>query len=297
MTNRQILAIVNPRSGSKLAQQQLDQLKAALQPEGFLVHSALTEHRGHASEIAAAADPREIDCICAVGGDGTIHEIVDGLMRRPQPGRIPLAILPAGTGNALALQYQLHSAADTAQRILLGRRQPLDAIHVSTPELSAYCINLVGWGAATDVNVNAEKLRWLGRSRYSLAALWQILRPTIRSAEVTLDRKPLEGPFLFIIACNTMFVGHRMQLAPDACCNDGLIDVVVLRPTSRWNLLQVFQRVADGSHVQLPGVECHRVQELTVDSAVPDLLNMDGEVRGQTPFSLAVIPAALEVFA
>jgi diacylglycerol kinase family enzyme len=114
---------------------------------------------------------------------------------------------------------------------------------------------------------------------------------------VTLDGQPLEGPFLFIIACNTMYVGHRMLLAPDARSDDGLLDVVVLRPSSRWNLLKVFQRVADGSHLQVPGVECLRARVLTVESSGTDVLNLDGEVRGATPFSASVLPGALEVLA
>lgn len=297
MSSRQILAVVNPRSGNRQATQQLDQLKAALLPKGYLVHTAVTEHPGHAREIAAAANVHEVHCICAVGGDGTIHEVVNGLMQLPQPQRIPLAVLAAGTGNALALQFQLHSPADTAQRIVAGRTQPLDVIHVTGPGLSTWCINLVGWGAATAINVNAEKLRWLGKSRYSVAALWEILGPSLRSAKVTLDGHTIAGPFLFIIACNTMFVGHRMLLAPNARSDDGLIDVVILRASSRWNLLQVFKRVADGSHLQLPGVECHRAQSLTIDSSTIDPLNLDGEICGQTPFSATVLPGALQVIA
>lgn len=297
MSTRQILAVVNPRSGNRQATQQLDQLKAALLPEGYLVHTAVTEHPGHAREIAAAADVEEIHCICAVGGDGTIHEVVNGLMQLPHPKRIPLAVLAAGTGNALALQFQLHSPADTAQRILAGRTQPLDVIHVTSAGLETWCINLVGWGAATAINANAEKLRWLGRSRYSVAALCEILSPSLRSATVTLDGHHIAGPFLFIIACNTMFVGHRMLLAPTARSDDGLLDVVILKASSRWNLLQVFKRVADGSHLQLPGVECHRGQSLTIAASTIDPLNLDGEICGQTPFSATVLQGALNVMA
>ena len=295
MSSRQILAIVNPRSGSQQAARQLDQLKAALLPHGLLVHTAVTEHPGHAQHLAATADVREISCICAVGGDGTIHEVVNGLMQHPQPRRIPLAVLAAGTGNALALQFQLQSSADTAQRILCGRTQPLDVIHVTAPGMSAYCINIVGWGAATDINANAEKLRWLGRSRYSVAALWQILKPAVRPARLLLDAQPIEGPFLFVIACNTMYAAHRMLIAPHARCDDGLLDVVLLKPCSRLNLLKVFRSVADGSHLQLPGVECHRAQSLSLESSTTDPLNLDGEVRGHTPFSATVLPGALEV--
>lgn len=297
MSNRQILAIVNPRSGQGRAGKQLDQLKAALQPDGFLVHTAVTEHSGHARGIAANTNPHEVCCVCAVGGDGTIHEVADGLMQLPKPRRLPLAILPAGTGNALALQFQLHSAADTAQRILAGRIQPLDVIHVTAPGLSTHCINLVGWGAATDINVTAEKLRWLGPARYSAAALLQILSPRIRPAQLCLDGQLLTGPFLFVIACNTRFAGHRMLLAPDARSDDGLLDVILLKPASRLNLLQVFQRVADGSHLLLPNVECHRGQTLTIETPTKQLLNLDGELRGHTPFTATVIPGGLDILA
>jgi diacylglycerol kinase family enzyme len=73
--------------------------------------------------------------------------------------------------------------------------------------------------------------------------------------------------------------------------------VVILRASSRWNLLQVFKRVADGSHLQLPGVECHRAQSLIIDSSTIDPLNLDGEICGQTPFSATVLPGALQVIA
>ncbi|MFN5585352.1 MAG: diacylglycerol/lipid kinase family protein, partial [Planctomyces sp.] len=91
------------------------------------------------------------------------------------------------------------------------------------------------------------------------------------------------------------FAGHRMLLAPDARCDDGLLDVLLLRPTSRWNLLKVFQGIADGSHRNLPGIEYLQGRSITIHTRSPDPLNLDGEISGTTPFTAVVRPAALRL--
>ncbi|MEY3458931.1 MAG: hypothetical protein RL215_2088 [Planctomycetota bacterium] len=295
MSARQILAVVNPRSGSRRSARIVRQLQRLLQPAGFDVTIATTSHPGHAAQIAATADLQPLHCLAVVGGDGTIHEIVNGLLQRDQPVTTPLAIVPAGTGNAIALQYQLSSVRDAARCILQGIPAPLDMVKVQLADRLTYCVNIVGWGAATDINITAEKLRWLGRSRYSIAALLQILSPAVRTARITLDDQTLEEPFLFAVLCNTRYAGHRMLLTPAAQSDDGLLDVLLLRPGSRRNLLRVFQGVADGTHLQLPNVEYRQVRSLKIHTAQPCPLNLDGELSGQTPFTATVLPGALRV--
>ena len=290
-----ILAVVNPRSGLRHGQQTLNQLHSILQQAGCLLTVITTSGPGHATRIAADAELQHLHCIAVVGGDGTIHEVVNGLMQRPAPAQTPVAIVPAGTGNALALQYKLQSINDAAHSILHGTATPLDVLQVTRQQQTTCCINIAGWGAATDINITAEKLRWLGRSRYSLAALLQILQPPVRSAIVTIDQQTLNGQFLFAVACNTRFAGHRMLLAPDARCDDGLLDVLLLRPTSRWHLLKVFQGIADGSHRNLPGIEYHQARSITIQTNSPDPLNLDGEISGTAPFTATVLPAALRL--
>jgi len=295
MDRQNILAIVNPQSGLRHGQQTFSQLHSILQQAGQQLTVVTTSGPGHATRIAAESELQNFRCIAAIGGDGTIHEIVNGLMQRPAPVQIPIAIVPAGTGNALALQYSLQSVSDAAHKILHGHPTPLDVLEVTQQQHTTCCINIAGWGAATDINITAEKLRWLGRSRYSVAALLQILNPPVRSASITLDGRLIDGPFLFAVACNTRFAGHRMLLAPDAHCDDGLLDLLLLRPTSRWNLLKVFQGIADGSHRNLPGIEYHQARSITIHTSSPDALNLDGEISGTTPFTAAVRPAALRL--
>jgi diacylglycerol kinase (ATP) len=295
MDRQHVLAIVNPRSGLQLAPQAVSQLQSILQQAGCQLTVSTTSGPGHATRIAAESELHNFHCIATIGGDGTIHEIINGLMQRPAPSRTPIAIVPAGTGNALALQYHLHSVSDAAHRILHGTPTPLDVLQVTQQHHTTCCINIAGWGAATDINITAEKLRWLGKSRYSIAALLQILHPPARSASITLDDRTLTGPFLFAVACNTRFAGHRMLLAPDARCDDGLLDLLLLRPTSRWNLLKVFQGIADGSHRNLPGIEYLQGQTVSIHTNTPDPLNLDGEIAGTTPMTTTVLPAALSL--
>ena len=295
MERQQALAIVNPRSGRQLGPQAVSQLQSILQQAGCQLTICTTNGPGHATRIAAESDLQNFHCIAAIGGDGTIHEIINGLMQRPTPSHTPLAIVPSGTGNALALQYELLSVNDAARCILHGTATPLDVIEVQLPDRRIYCINIVGWGAATDINIRAEKLRWLGRSRYSFAALLQILHPGARSARITLDQQTFEEPFLFAVLCNTRFAGHRMLLAPDARSDDGLLDLLLLRPGSRRNLLQVLQAVSDGSHLKFPNVQYCQVRSLQITTSHADPLNLDGEVSAQTPFSARVLPAALQL--
>ena len=295
MERHHVLAIVNPRSGLQLGLQAANTLQTSLQQAGCQLTVITTRGPGHATHIAAAAELQNFHCIAAIGGDGTIHEIVNGLMQRSTPAQIPIAIVPAGTGNALALQYNLLSVRDAADKILRGHPTPLDVLQVTQQHSTTCCINIAGWGAATDINITAEKLRCLGRSRYSIAALLQILHPHIRPASITLDNHSLTGPFLFAVACNTRFAGHRMLLAPDARCDDGLLDVLLLRPTSRWNLLKVFHGIADGSHRNLPGIEYLQGRSITIHTRSPDPLNLDGEISGTTPITATVLPAALRL--
>jgi diacylglycerol kinase (ATP) len=163
-----------------------------------------------------------------------------------------------------------------AQRIVAGRTRPLDVARVSMREGLVYCVNIIGWGAIADINGTAERLRLLGPPRYALAALLHILRPKRRRARLVLDGQAFDDDFHFIIACNTKTTGSGMILAPHAEIGDGKIDVVALRSTSRRQLLKVFRKVFDGSHLSLPRVSCHQVRSFMIACERPGVSVLDG---------------------
>ena len=112
-----------------------------------------------------------------------------------------------------------------------------------------YSFNLVGWGVPTDSNVLAEKLRWMGGLRYSVSAIFEVLKGKKRIATLIVDGKEYKEDFVFIIACNTIHTGKAMKMAPHAKLNDGLIDLIIVRKTSRIKLLKLFPKLFIPIHV------------------------------------------------
>ena len=175
-------------------------------------------------------------------------------------------------------------------------RVRFDVAKVETGGQTVYCVTLVGWAGVADINCTAERLRMLGPPRYAVAALWHILSAKRYRARLVLDDRILDDKFLLVVACNTVFSGSGMRLAPRAEVDDGKLDIVILRRASRWQMFRLFAKVFDGTHVDMPCVEYHQVRALSIlsDDHLP--LDLDGEIKGTTPVSIQMIPGAVRVF-
>jgi diacylglycerol kinase (ATP) len=296
MPRRCLAVVLNPRGGKRRGVPVLKRISPFFAKAGIELNVHMTERPGHAHEIARSLDQNSVQGICVVGGDGTFHEVVDGLMHRNEPISIPLGIIPAGTGNSLAQHLNCKDPMQAALQIVAGRTMPLDVVRVSMGDKTAYCSNIVGWGAVSDINIMAEKLRILGKSRYAAAALLEILRAKRRRAKILLDGRMLQDSFLFFIACNGKFTGADMKLTPGAEIGDGMIDVALVRNASRWQMLKLFTKVFDGSHVSLDFIEFYQVRSFEIQTETPDRMNLDGEMRGTSPVAGEVMPAALSIF-
>jgi YegS/Rv2252/BmrU family lipid kinase len=297
MSAKRFAIIVNPRGGVRRGMAVFEQVRAVFTCAGAELDARRTEYSGHAGQIARSTDLSAYDGLCVIGGDGTVHEVVGGLMQKGQSGLIPLGFIPAGTGNTLHREVGCSDPLEAAQRILAGRTRPLDAARVTMGDEVVYCVNIVGWGAIPDINGIAERLRILGPPRYAVAALWYMFRPKPRRATLVLDGEVYDDEFLFVIACNTKSTGSGMILAPGADIGDGKIDVVVLRNTSRAQMLKVFRKVFDGSHIALGCVDYRQVSSFSLAYDGDEPLDLDGEIKGRAPFSVELVPAAFQVFA
>lgn len=296
MNIRRLAVIVNPRGGKRNGLRVLERVRPIFHAAGVELEVHVTEHAGHASEIAKTLELHPFAGICAVGGDGTFHEVANGLMQRDEAVSIPIGIIPAGTGNSVAQHLQFDAPVEAAKRIIAGRFQPLDVVRVKLQDRVIYCVNIVGWGAVSDINLTAEKMRFMGPTRYTLAALRHILTPKMRRATLKLDDKTMTDDFLFVMACNTKYTGAGMKLAPEAEIGDGKIDVVVIRRVSRWQMLRLFMKVFDGSHVGMNCIEFHQVRSFSIQSDDGDQMNCDGEMKGNSPMTATLLPSALSVF-
>ena len=163
MTVRRLAVLVNPRGGKQNGIQVLDRVRHIFAAAAIELDVRVTERVGHANEIAKTLDLESIDGVCVIGGDGTIHEVADGLMHRKEIAMVPIGIIPAGTGNALAQHLGCDCQLEAARRIVAGQTQGLDVVRVTLQDRIAYCVNIVGWGVVSDINSTAEKMQ-IGRA-------------------------------------------------------------------------------------------------------------------------------------
>ncbi|MBN1853956.1 MAG: diacylglycerol kinase family lipid kinase [Pirellulales bacterium] len=296
MMTKRAMFVVNPYGGKRHGLAILEEVKPIFSAAGFEPDVRVTKYPGHAREIAKTFPIDLYGSLCAIGGDGTVHDILSGLMARKETASIPLGIIPAGTGNDVAKQLGINSILESAQRIVAGRTEAFDIMRVTWGDQIDYCITLIGWAGAADINCKAERLRIFGPARYAIAALVQILVPKRRHAKLILDGQCIEDDFLLVVACNTIYSGSGMQLAPRARVDDGKIDVVILRKASKWQMFRLLTKVFDGSHIDMPGVEYHQVRSLCILSDDHDPLDLDGEIKGTTPVSIQAIPKAVRLF-
>jgi len=297
MSQKRLVVVVNPRGGTRQGVAVWEGVKPIFEAAGARLDVHVTNYAGHARELARTLKLGDFDGICVVGGDGTIHEVVGGLMRREPAASPPLGVIGAGTGNSVVQHFECTDPNEAARRIVAGNTQPLDVVRVTTENGLEFSVNIVGWGAAVDINCTAERLRRLGPPRYALAALSHILRARRRRASLVLDGQVMDDDFLFAVACNTKYTAKAMQLAPRAETSDGKVDVVLVRRASRMQLIKLFTTAYSGSHLSLPFVEYHQVRSFGITSQRRDLLNVDGELKNVTPLSAIVLPGALRVFA
>lgn len=300
MKPKRLAVIVNPKSGRGRGRDVLRQFTKTCRDREVSLQAWTTADRGHATDIARSLPLVEFDGLGVIGGDGTVHEVVQGLIARGEAMPIPLGVIPAGTGNTLHDQVGSIDPTKGIEILLNGNTLPLDIVRVTSEEGVTYATNIVGWGGVVDINRKAEQLRWLGPFRYSVAALWQIAFPYDRQARIVLDDEVLEGRFLFAIGCNTEYTGRKMKMAPGASLHNGQLDVIVLRQCSRRAMIEVFRRVFDGTHLELPPVSRHRVTRFAVEEdeeGDASRLNLDGEIKGKAPFVAEVLPHALRIFA
>ena len=289
---------VNPHGGKKLGPRLLNRVKPLFEAKGIELFVVETTFAGHAKELANQLNITEYDGFIGIGGDGTLHEIINGMLSRHDGRKIPIGIIPGGSGNSYMHDLQLTDPLKAAKAIINGKTRALDTAKVEVNHIIKYSNNMIGWGLVTDVGNKAEHFRWLGTNRYTILSVVEVLRHKSRPAALIMDDKKIEDEFTFIIACNSIHVGKGMKMAPKARLDDGLIDLIVIRSgVSRTRLLQVLPKLFDGSHINEPELEYYQTSQFSLIPETDEILNIDGEIMGSTPIKVEMISNAFDMFA
>ena len=222
------LVIVNPKSGKQKGLSIVDKIRPIFESNGISLSILETKYQGEAKETLQTMDFNSIRAILVVGGDGTLNEVVNGMLNRRDNLKLPIGIIPAGSGNSFSADLKMFDPIQAVNNICTFNTKFVDVLELEMEHEMNFAINLVGWGLVKDVGLRAEKLRWLGPIRYTLSAIIEIFLNQGQRSELIINGKKFFGTYTFIIGCNSIHVGNGMKMAPNAKLNDGLLDLVIV---------------------------------------------------------------------
>jgi len=292
----------------------LDSVLPIFEVAGVQVVTLLTDYAGHAGDYVR--NEELLDAFVGIGGDGTAHEIASAMMNRPVKDRVPIGIIPAGSGNTWAYDLGLEDAVSAAEAVVRGGTTAIDVMsievdHEAAVESPLIAINICGFGMPAAVLEQANSLRWLGSAQYELAGLVLIALGKTRFG-ATLEVENVDGSILtrelddcsFVQAHNNMHMGKKVAFAPEARMDDGLIDLVLVKRSGGLDILHANALARGATHVNLPFVEVLRCRSYkltpraTSSSGAAAAINLDGELEEMTrPFRVSCLPRSLEVCA
>jgi len=297
MSRADVCVIFNPTAGRHRARQRLERLRQALGPRAEF---RPTDRAGHAEELALEAARAGFATVAAAGGDGTVHEVVNGLVRSGVPA-VTLAIYPIGSANDYAHSLGLDADWFFRNDPAIGPRL-VDIGLVRSGARSRYFCNGLGLGFNGMVTLESRRIKWLqGLALYGTALLRALLfRFATPTMTVALDAEPARtGPTLAL----SLAIGRRegnFVVAPDALVDDGLFDYVLVGQLKRRNVLGFIPGLATGKLPAHPAVWRGRCQRVRVQSEAPLIVHVDGEFfclpqEGLRELEVELLPARLQV--
>jgi diacylglycerol kinase (ATP) len=293
-------AIVNPAAGGGRSAKLAGPALARLREKGLQIDVIASTGPGHAVQLAREAYDQGYRRFLAVGGDGTAHEIINGVFAgRASVERIALGLLPLGTGNSFLRDFAQNGAEASMQALIEGRKRSVDLIRLKHAAGEVYSFNLLSIGFTADVAALTNRLfKPLGHLGYLLGVFVRVVQLRRRSFALRCDddQEWDERRSLFLTFNNSKYTGGTMLIAPHADPTDGLIEFVRWGPIGRLGLLRTLPRLYDGTHIEHPLASRRAVRHVEFNAAVPVDIMIDGEVATLECRSLDILPAAVEIY-
>lgn len=288
--------ICNVRAGRGRVAQSLSAIRSELDRRGLEHDLFETSHAGHATEIARRRLEEGCRFLVAVGGDGTVHEVVNGMIdgdRAVEPDAV-LGVVATGTGCDFVKTFGL----PTEPAYAVGHLDGKDSFAIDVGKVTytrdgreqvRYFPNIAEVGIGAAVVERAARLpRWLGPTVYFFA-FWMTLRKH-KPARVKVDLvdRSYEGPMNNLVVANCQYFGGGMRIAPKAVPTDGLLDVQIEHANKR-EAIAIMPRVFKGQHIPHPQIKEAKRVRVAIESERPLLVEADGEVLGTTPARFEVL--------
>ena len=280
--------VLNPKAGNGISLKIFQEIEGELKSNNVKYTLFKSQGKNDIFNHVISDEVPDCDVICAMGGDGTIHEITDGLMQSGKASDLAFSIIPSGTGNAFAQTLGELKPKKAIQKILKGERLKIDAMEIKQGSKTSYAVNIIGWGMASRVNQISDQLRILGGIRYNIASLIGIATMKKKKLILRMDDEVINEDALFFLALNTVYTGKGMKMAPEADFTDGLIDIIMFKSATKLQVVNIFLKLFSGEHIFDPRVTYKQVESFRLESEGDDL-NIDGENQGHTPIDVRVV--------
>lgn len=296
-----VVLLANPAARAGRHRHAVARASARMRERGIRVTVLSGGSASETTELLRAALRQRPDAVAVAGGDGTVHLAVQELAG----GDIPLGIIPCGTGNDLARTLgvrELHPEA-AADVIADGSIRRIDLARLTRDDgFDRLFATVLASGFDARVNDRANRMRWpRGRSRYTAAILIEFLRLRHHSVALTAQTPDggafrVAGPVTLVAVGNARSYGGGIPMCPDADPADGLLDLTVVQPVGRLQLLRLLPRAYRGTHTTLTQVSTLRVRSVRVGERGLNAY-ADGEAMGPLPVTVEIVAGALRVFA
>ncbi|HEY0949380.1 diacylglycerol kinase [Nocardioides sp.] len=289
MTARDIALLTNPTAGKGRGARYRDAVLPRLRAAGLTVRNLAGRDADEAQDLAHQAVADGVDAVVVVGGDGMAHLAAQALAGTGAA----LGVIPAGTGNDVARYFGLprRDPVAAADVVIAGRTRTVDLAR-SGPR---HFVTVLAAGFDAIVNERANKMTWpKGQMRYNLATVAELrtFEPIPYTLELDGARVNLEA--MLVAIGNGPSFGGGLRITEGAILDDGLLDVVIIKPMSKPGLIRTYPKLFKGTHVTHPAYEHHRVRSVTV--AAPGIVSYaDGERFGPLPLTVECVPGALTV--
>jgi diacylglycerol kinase (ATP) len=298
--NEKFLAIVNPAAGGGRSAKLAGAKLRGLREKGLRIDVIASTGPGHAAELAGEAHAQGYRRFLAVGGDGTAHEIINGVFSKGHnAGRIELGFLPLGTGNSFLRDFSENGAESSLEALVSGQKRRVDLLRLEHAKGTIYSLNLLSVGFTADVGAITNRVfKPFGNVGYLLGVFVKVMQLNRRGFKMRCDDDTEwdERRCLFLAFNNSRYTGGTMLIAPDADPTDGLIEYVRWGPIGRLGLIRMLPRLYDGTHIVHPLASRRAVKRVEFALDEPVDVMVDGEIVTVDCRSLEILPGAVDVY-
>lgn len=296
-----VVFVVNPASANGSTRRRWPEIARRAAGIGLTGETRFSERPGHAADLAQQAANDGARLIVAVGGDGTVNETVNGLMRVERERRPELATIPRGTGKDFARSFRIPRGVDKALAVARhGATRTVDVGHAAFTAWDgtaseSYFANFAGAGisGAVAARANTSSKALGGKASFFWATTAVFLRWENSEYDVAVDGEPRAGRMLEVIAAIGDQLAGGMRLTPDADPTDGFFDVVLIGDATKVDFVRTLPKIYRGTYLPHPRAEVVRGSRVEIRTALPQPIALDGEQPGTTPAVFQIVPGAL----